>query len=289
MNRLFATASILALGMVSIMSCSTGQAPTGSTSLDDGSVSSGSVSTNSSSFNSLGPPPVLNNNEDFNCTAVQDVHVRFGAPGWVRDNVVALFVEYFGVPDVKPTLRIWWDFENNPESFKDIPFEDGDIRRNDDLIDIEKIVEHTYSGLQGQTRKRARAELILADQTGNCARVRDVTVAPAKATIRCPSPSIEAAGYCWIKQINASEIAAAACARIDKTRTRRQVPITWDTALMREVTGKLGCTNLGVTGCCSPSLWYDPGSDSCFTYRFDSFYQNYGYLGTSAGVYLCKP
>ena len=72
------------------------------------------------------------------------------------------------------TLRVWWDEENAPEKYEDVPLEDSDLWKVDDLMAFDKVVEHTYPGVSQPTEFRVRVELFLADQTGNCARVRRV-------------------------------------------------------------------------------------------------------------------
>ncbi len=122
--------------------------------------------------------------EDFNCTNIGEVNVRFGDPGWVNDNVVGLYVDFSGVPDLPMTLQVAWDYESAWGEFEKIPVEDGDVSRDGDRLEIEKVIEHTYQDLNEATKRRVRAELVLDGQTGNCARVREVTVEPP-ATIVC--------------------------------------------------------------------------------------------------------
>jgi hypothetical protein len=127
----------------------------------------------------FGAPSAQEADEEFNCTNVQHVQARFSSPGFVNDNVVGLFVEFMGFPDVNRRLRVWWDEENAPELYQDVSLEDTEIHRVGDLIAFDKIVEHTYVGLTEPKEFRVRVELFLGDLTGNCARVRRVTVGPA--------------------------------------------------------------------------------------------------------------
>lgn len=157
-------------------------ARTGISGLPSGSGVSGAAS--SGIFNT---PSGQEADEQFNCTNVQHVQARFSSPGFVNDNVVGLFLEFSGFPDVNRTLRIWWDEENAPEKYQDVPFENADLWRIDDLMAFDKVVEHTYSAVSQPTEFRVRVELSLADQTGNCARVRDVTVAPAASAAAPPA------------------------------------------------------------------------------------------------------
>lgn len=158
------TAGTTVPGSFSAPSGASGAAPTGSALQVTGSASSQSA------------------DEDFNCTNVRDVRARFSEPGFVDDTNVGFFVYFGGVQDTNMTLRLWWDVENAPESFEDVPLEDGDVYRENDLMTVDKVVEHNYSDVVAPTHKRVRVELILADQTGNCARVRDVDVMPPPTT-----------------------------------------------------------------------------------------------------------
>jgi hypothetical protein len=125
--------------------------------------------------------------EEFNCTNVQEVFVRFGHPGWAVDNAVGLFVSYTGVPAGQKLLRVWWDYEGTPGAYQDFHFGDGEVQRGDDgLFDLSSIVEHAYEGLTAPTLFRVRAELMILGKTGNCARVRDVTAEPGDRVVAPP-------------------------------------------------------------------------------------------------------
>lgn len=117
--------------------------------------------------------------EEFNCTNVGEVRARFSAPGWVDGGNVGLYALFAGFEDVPFELRVWWDYEGEPENFEDVGVPEDDVRRNGVLLDLETVVEHTYGEMLQPTTKRVRVELVIADQTGNCARVRDVTLRPS--------------------------------------------------------------------------------------------------------------
>jgi hypothetical protein len=185
MIRLMSFASLPVLVLLLLSGCSEQLGPAAGTPLPENggaSLPSGFSLAPISGNSLFGSPFSQNADEEFNCTNIGDVHVRFGTPGFVRDNAVGLFVSFEGVPDVPMTLRVWWSFEDDPGSYQDVPLLDEDVRRNEDGVIIDTIVEHTYQGLNGPTNKRVRVELILDDSTGNCARVRDVTVAPASGS-----------------------------------------------------------------------------------------------------------
>ena len=119
--------------------------------------------------------------EDFNCTNLQKVRVRFGHPGFVTGPHVGLFAEFVGMPgDGSKIVRVWWDFEGDPETFEDIDVSDQVRHGDEGLFDWDGVLEHSYD-VRMPTNFRVRIELIVTEQTGNCARVRDVTVEPIKA------------------------------------------------------------------------------------------------------------
>jgi hypothetical protein len=182
---------LLGLGLaalVTIWSCSS-DGPTQSTSFPETSASRTSPTGGTISPGAPGPgsTTVYNTSssqeadEEFNCTNVQHVQARFSSPGFVNDNVVGLYVEFMGFPDVNRTLRIWWDEENAPDLYEDVPLQDSELRKVGDLLAFDKVVEHTYPGVTQEKEYRVRVELFLADLTGNCARVRRVTVGPPSA------------------------------------------------------------------------------------------------------------
>ena len=183
MRRFFLWTASVYVGVWLIASCSqdrstsTGSSPvsekTGPTAPGAGTLSTQSAGSQAS---------MLPEEEEFNCTNITEAHARFSHPGFVQDNVVGFFVGFLGVPDEPMTLRVWWDYEGDPGLFEDVPFADGDVfNGTGDLLNIEKVIEHTYDDVKPDTVRRVRVELILTDKTGNCARVRDVTVNPPTA------------------------------------------------------------------------------------------------------------
>lgn len=183
MKRLYwvASAVCVAASLV-VVSCSNDGGPTNSSVVTQNSPSVALTTMDFSNRQASGGAQESETDEQFNCTNVGDVRVRFGHPGFVRESNVGLFVEIFRIPDTKMTLRVFWDFAGQPEAFEDVPFADDDLTRDGDFLNLEKIVEHSYPAVSVPTPMRVRVELILADQTGNCARVRDVTLKPKEAT-----------------------------------------------------------------------------------------------------------
>ena len=74
-------------------------------------------------------------------------------------------------------LRVWWEFEGNTDTFEDFDISDEVLPGGNGLFDWDGILEHSYD-VRTSTDFRVRLELIVVGSTGNCARVRDVTVEP---------------------------------------------------------------------------------------------------------------
>jgi hypothetical protein len=86
----------------------------------------------------------------------------------------------------------------------------------------------------------------------------------------CPAGSVDSAGYCWVVHISEPD-APATCARVGLTGINFSVPgLQWTPEILADVSAKLGCTNLGDTGCCATSMWYDTSTDACFTHNFSA-------------------
>jgi hypothetical protein len=109
--------------------------------------------------------------EDFDCTKVETVRVRFSSPGYVEDDKVGLYVYFDGLTQGPKRLRIWWDYENDPVHYRDFRFPEEET-------EIDEVYEHRYLNLRGSTEMLVRVELIRDGLTGNCPRNRRVTVAP---------------------------------------------------------------------------------------------------------------
>jgi hypothetical protein len=124
--------------------------------------------------------------EDFDCTAIGEVRVRFSSPGYVEDDRVGLYVYFAGLPEGPKRLRIWWDHENDPVHFRDFRFPE-------DAAEIEEIYEHSYSDLREPTEKVVRVEFIRDGLTGNCPRNRRVLVQPPQRASGPSGPATQTA------------------------------------------------------------------------------------------------
>ena len=62
--------------------------------------------------------------EGFTCENLEEVHVRFSDPGFVRGNEVAVYAAFLGAPPGDKFLRIYWDHANKPAEFQivDTPY-----------------------------------------------------------------------------------------------------------------------------------------------------------------------
>ena len=173
MKRMFAFGMPIALvAVLALWSCSDDSGPT-STSIDlPSSTAQTRETTTGLSWPPSGLAKALNSdpNEEFNCTNVGEVFVRFSDPGFVDENLVGLYVNYSGMPAGLKTLRVWWDYENAPTTWLDTIL--GDVSAH------EGVMEHAYDRITQDTKIKVRVEVIIADKTGNCARNRYVTVGP---------------------------------------------------------------------------------------------------------------
>lgn len=175
-------ASVLLLAAAALfVSCSDATGPTSSTPIQQSQPSL--AKTGLPSFAKDGVPSYQldeEKDEDFNCTNVQKTRVRFGHPGWVNGTNVGLFAEFVGMPgEGSKIIRVWWDFEGAPDVFEDLDISQ-DVRPGENgLFDWDGVLEHNYN-VGTTTGFRVRIELIIPDQTGNCARVRDVNVEPIR-------------------------------------------------------------------------------------------------------------
>jgi hypothetical protein len=172
--------------------------PTSGTDLGTGNATGplGVLPTGSAAYRPLDGFQGLNEDEEFNCTNIGEVRVRFSHPGWVQDNAVGLFVEFRGVPDQPRALQVWWDYDGDPGHFENVVLQDGDVYRDrnaDGLIVIDKVIEHTYD-VSSPERKTVRVELIMKDLTGNCARVREASRAAGLRAVAAGGRTTEPAG-----------------------------------------------------------------------------------------------
>ena len=124
--------------------------------------------------------------EDFDCTHVEIVRVRFSSPGYVENDKVGLYVYFSGLPEGPKRLRIWWDYENDGIQFRDFRFPD-------EATSIEEVYEHRYPDLRGPTEMLVRVELIRDGLTGNCPRNRRVLVTPRARASGPTAPTTQTA------------------------------------------------------------------------------------------------
>lgn len=135
----------------------------------------------------LAPTGALDNiGEDFDCTHVETVRVRFSDPGYVEDDRVGLYVFFTGLPEGPKRLRIWWDYENDAVHFRDFVFPEEET-------EIEETYEHRYEGLSEPTEMLVRVELIRDGLTGNCPRNRRVLVSPPIGASKPTAPTTQTA------------------------------------------------------------------------------------------------
>ena len=124
-------------------------------------------------------------NEDFNCTNVEEVRVRFSEPGFIDGLNVGMFVKFIGIPAGNKTLRVWWDHATDFNEFQDVEIGDGNVNPEDaTTFDVEMLIEHAYDKVGA---KQVRVELILEGESGNCARNRDVFVSPDESFVTVTS------------------------------------------------------------------------------------------------------
>jgi len=124
--------------------------------------------------------------EDFDCTHVEIVRVRFSSPGYVEDDKVGLYVYFTGLAEGSKRLRIWWDYENDAVHFFDFRFPE-------ESTEIEEVYEHRYLDLREPTEMLVRVELIRDGLTGNCPRNRRVLVAPPSGASGPSTPTTQTA------------------------------------------------------------------------------------------------
>jgi len=166
----------LALAAAVALAACGDSSPTGATDLTGmpGPSGSSDIASKETAAHDLGSAQVSGLEaalEDFDCTHVEIVRVRFGSPGYVEDHEVGLYVSYTGLAEGPKRLRIWWDYENDAVHFRDYPFPEGET-------EIEEVYEHRYLDLRGPTEMLVRVELIRDGLTGNCPRNRRILVAP---------------------------------------------------------------------------------------------------------------
>lgn len=175
--RRFAFGALIALLTASLTSCSNDSSPTGATPVP---------ALPNQGHESVSPPAPHGDltleglasrttfdvlEEDFNCQDVDIARVRFGKPGFLRNNDVGLYVFFRGMPEGTKRVRVWWDYNGQGARF-------SDTRIEADVVEFESVLENTYDDVTETTWFTVRVELIVDGQRGNCARNRDVRIAP---------------------------------------------------------------------------------------------------------------
>ncbi len=142
----------------------------------------------SSSLTTADSGYALGSGEEFSCLVVEEVRIRFSDPGYIKSSEVGMFVKYVGMPPGEKKLRVWWDFENEPNRYRDTPIDESDRNPGDPgRYDFEGLLEHTYRNPEVKGRK-IRVELILIGSTGNCARNRNIVLAPPDSAVESTKP-----------------------------------------------------------------------------------------------------
>lgn len=116
--------------------------------------------------------------EQFNCSLVDEVFVRFSDPGFLDGSHVGLYVNFTGVPAGEQLLRLWWNYDDAFEETEDVPLDDASLDRIGGRLVFERVFEHVYAPVVQETSRKVRVELILLGKTGNCARNRTIVLRP---------------------------------------------------------------------------------------------------------------
>jgi len=117
--------------------------------------------------------------ERFDCADLQEVRVRFSAPGFVDATHVGLYYNYIGLPAGEKHLEIEWDEEAEPEIFERVDLGPGEVQRfNNALFDLKGIAEHTYRNILREEMRQVRARLRIRNLQGDCSRVRRIQIMP---------------------------------------------------------------------------------------------------------------
>lgn len=109
----------------------------------------------------------------------------------------------------------------------------------------------------------------------------------------CPDGTIDAGGYCFVKALE-FESGIESCGRFGLTGSEIEVEgVAWSAELMSEVTGAIGCTNVGVVSCCESNLFWDEALNECFTYGYNetnqqNFQNALPLPGEPTAMHLCQ-
>ncbi len=118
--------------------------------------------------------------ETLSCGLFEDARIRFSAPGFINFENVGMYLMLRGMSDGRKRVRLWWDWDNAPNTYTDLILEENDF--ND-------LLEHRYDALQRKSNKKVRIEVTSDAEEGHCVRVRHITVEPeVKVTAAAPAP-----------------------------------------------------------------------------------------------------
>ncbi len=107
----------------------------------------------------------------------------------------------------------------------------------------------------------------------------------------CPNGTAYVNGYCWVKAIAHKESHSAACSRVGKSATAKEVAMTWDNNVLTQIAATWGFTSIGDYNNSAHAMWCNNSAQHCGTHNWGSPYDNYGPYGDSAywPVYTCHP
>jgi len=107
----------------------------------------------------------------------------------------------------------------------------------------------------------------------------------------CPADVAYVQSLCWVKANAWQESHSAACARIGKTATAKEVSIPWDNSVLLQVASKWGYTSIGDFENSAHAMWCNNAAKHCGTHNWGTPFDNYGPYGDSNywPVYTCKP
>jgi hypothetical protein len=115
----------------------------------------------------------------------------------------------------------------------------------------------------------------------------------------CPSGTVEAEGYCWVKSQykpdESQEMGSEACTRVGLDGSDDSVTgLVWNQAAFDGVATKLGCTQVAAVGTLSPSMFVDTSNNQCFVSGFsttqNAYYVNpaFDFVTGQVGVQACQ-
>ena len=115
--------------------------------------------------------------------------------------------------------------------------------------------------------------------------------ATCQSETACPADTAFINGYCWVKAIAHKESHGAACSRVGKAATPKEVAMTWNNTVLKQVAATWGYTSIGDFQNSAHAMWCYNGAKHCGTHNWGSPFDNYGPYGDGNywPVYTCKP